>query len=219
MSDALSHMHQQMLINELTSIFERRCTEAFQSVSADLPAVFERVVSDAFNSRNLNSIIYKALHNATARLEDRVIDKLMAFTADAASMCSSVNRGGSGRGAGQAAEEDKREQLLAHATTQGGEMITDPTKLFEALARCMDENNRPTDLPAATTAAIYELLEDDQLDETDEIRGMNAIAAARLLVLGAIVHDMWPMALLLSSTDKKLAVKMETLIRVGGIPL
>ncbi len=97
--------------------------------------------------------------------------------------------------------------------------ITDPTELFSQLTRCIDEESgKPTDLPSASTKAIIELLEDDQPNETDEIRGMNALAARRLWELKEIVEHGWEILLLMARTDEKLNKKLMTLAAAGGDP-
>lgn len=99
-------------------------------------------------------------------------------------------------------------------------MITDPTQLFQALANCLDpESNKVSDLPAASTKAIYELLEDDQPDEMIEIRAMNALAAKRLRELNLIINNVWFILLLMARTDEKLKKMLDDLVKSGGLPL
>lgn len=58
MTDALSQINQQMLIAELTDSFNRHCVAAFQSISADLPAIFERIViHDADRMVKIGSVV------------------------------------------------------------------------------------------------------------------------------------------------------------------
>jgi hypothetical protein len=90
-------------------------------------------------------------------------------------------------------------------------MITDPTELFKALdAGCLDpETGKPTDLPAATTKTIYELLEDDDPNEAEGIRGMIAIAAKRLRQLDEIIRENMPLIALAAKTTPDTAKKLE----------